>query len=115
MVIHSHIVGEKISGRIGTFVIFYDYGYITVVILVEELMSVTVSKSKFKAKALEYLRELERTGNEIVITDRGNPVAIVKPYDLNPETLLDDLRGTVIRYDAPTEPVVDRTEWSVFS
>ena len=37
-------------------------------------MPTTVSKSRFKAKALELFRQVERTGKPIIITDRGTPV-----------------------------------------
>jgi len=30
-----------------------------------------VSKSRFKAKALDYFRQVERTGKELVVTDRN--------------------------------------------
>ena len=40
----------------------------------------TVSKSRFKPAALQYFRRVEQKGEEIVITDRGRPVAKVVPY-----------------------------------
>ena len=64
-----------------------------------------VSKSNFKARALEYFRQIERTGKELVITDRGKPVLKVSPYKRNPGEALKALRGSVLRYDDPTEPV----------
>ena len=72
----------------------------------------TVSKSRFKARALEYFREVERTGRELVITDRGEPVARILPYRAEPGRALQTLRETVMHYDAPTEPVaVD--DWEI--
>ena len=68
-------------------------------------MDAMVSKSKFKAKALEYLRDVERTGRELVITDRGRPVLRVAPYRPEPSDTLRSLRGTVLGYDRPTDPV----------
>jgi prevent-host-death family protein len=65
----------------------------------------TVSKSQFKPRALEYLRNVEATGEELVITDRGRPVLKVVPYVDDPEELLKPLRGSVIKYEDPTEPV----------
>lgn len=64
-----------------------------------------VSKSSFKAKALEYFREVESTGKELVITDHGKPVLKVVPYSYDPAEALRALRGTVIRYEDPLEPV----------
>lgn len=69
------------------------------------VMKVGVSKSRFKARALEYFREVEATGREIVITDRGKPVAKIVPYTEPAPDPLKELRGTVLRYDKPTEPV----------
>jgi prevent-host-death family protein len=65
----------------------------------------TVSKSRFKARALDYFRQVERTGRPIVITDRGVPVLQVVPYRPDPAAALRVLRDSVVRYDAPTEPV----------
>lgn len=64
-----------------------------------------ISKSKFKARALEYFREVERTGRELVVTDHGRPVVKIVPYREDPSAALVELRETVVRYDAPTEPV----------
>jgi len=33
-----------------------------------------ISKSKFKPRALHYFREVEQTGRELIISDRGKPV-----------------------------------------
>ena len=68
------------------------------------IMEETVSKSQFKARALEYLRQIEQ-GKTLVITDHGRPVARVTPYRLDAEQALWQLRDTVLRYDDPTEPV----------
>ena len=65
----------------------------------------TISKSKLKAKALEYFREVEQTGQEIVITDRGRPVLKLVPYRPDLDSPLSSLRETVVRYDDPTLPV----------
>lgn len=39
----------------------------------------TVSKGKLKAKMLEYFREVEATGEPLVVTDRGRAVLEVRP------------------------------------
>jgi len=65
----------------------------------------SVSKSAFKAKALEYFRDVEHSGKELVITDHGKPVLKIVPYDFNSLEDLKALRGTVLRYDDPLEPV----------
>ena len=68
-------------------------------------MSTTVSKSRFKARALELFRQVERTGQPIIITDRGVPVLKVMPYREDPEAAVRMLRESVIKYDLPTKPV----------
>jgi prevent-host-death family protein len=72
----------------------------------------TVSKSRFKAQALELFRQVERTGKPIVITDRGKPVLRLVPYSEDPESAVRMLRETVVRYRAPTQPVAD-DEWEI--
>jgi prevent-host-death family protein len=39
-----------------------------------------VSKARFKARALEYLRQVEATGRDLIITDHGRPVVRIVPY-----------------------------------
>ena len=68
-------------------------------------MNESVSKSRFKARALELFRQVERTGQPIVITDRGTPVLRLVPYREDPRQALQALRDTVVKYQAPTDPV----------
>jgi antitoxin (DNA-binding transcriptional repressor) of toxin-antitoxin stability system len=64
----------------------------------------TVSKSEFKRRALAYLREIEETGEPLILTDHGRPVLRIARYAPAAETLA-VLRGCVVRYDAATDPV----------
>jgi prevent-host-death family protein len=64
-----------------------------------------VSKSQFKARALEYFRTVEASHKPVVITDRGRPVLKVVPYTEDPEEIMKDLRGSVVKYKDPTKPV----------
>ena len=43
-------------------------------------MSRIVKASEFKAKCLAFLDEVERTGDRLVITKKGKPVAEVVPH-----------------------------------
>ena len=70
-------------------------------------MSVQVSKSQFKAKALEFFRQIETSGEPVVVTDRGQPKLEIRPYKPHTRTPLDVLRGSVLRYDNPTAPVAE--------
>jgi prevent-host-death family protein len=69
------------------------------------IMEKMVSKSQFKPRALQYFREVEKTGKELIISDRGKPVLKIVPYTENTEEALKALRNTVIRFEDPTEPV----------
>mgnify|MGYP001611487567 CR=1 FL=1 len=75
-------------------------------------MAITVSKSKFKPHALEYFRKIEETGEVIIITDHGNPVLKVMPYSEEPLEILKVLRGSVLKYNKPTEPVGEE-DWEM--
>jgi len=70
-----------------------------------------LSKSRFKAKALEHLREVERSGSELVITDHGRPVVKVVPYREDPTAALRSLRGSVRKYLDPLGPAVPVGDW----
>ena len=72
----------------------------------------SVSKSRFKSRALHYFREVERSRKPVTITDRGKPVLKVVPYVESPEEALRELRNTVIRYENPTAPV-GLDDWEV--
>lgn len=68
-------------------------------------MEQTVSKSKFKPRALEYFRQVEETGEPLVILDRGKPVLRIIPYTQQPLKGMESLKDTVVKYDKPLEPV----------
>lgn len=70
-------------------------------------MTLTMSKSRFKANALALFREVERTGKPIIITDHGKPVLTVAPYRADPGAPLRALRETLAKYEAPTKPVAE--------
>lgn len=66
-----------------------------------------VSKSEFKAKALEFFRQIEASGESVVVTDHGKPALEVRTYRSMERNPLDVLRGSVVRYENPTEPVAE--------
>jgi hypothetical protein len=73
-------------------------------------MTTQISKSRFKAKALELFRRVETTGLPLVITDNGQPTLEVRRYQPSKQNPLDKLRGTVLYYHNPTDPVGDQ-DW----
>ena len=68
-------------------------------------MEHTVSKSEFTPHALQYLRQVEETGEELVITDQGVPVLRIIPYSESPAAIMESLRNSVKKYENPLEPV----------
>ena len=71
-----------------------------------------VSKSQFKAQALALFREIETTGEAVVITDHGRPALEVRPYrptGTGSVSPLVALRGSVSHYEAPFDPVDDNS------
>jgi prevent-host-death family protein len=71
----------------------------------------TVSKAVLKARLLAYLRDVEESGEPIIVTDHGTPVARITRIRAG-ETV-DDLFGGArgaLRFAAdPDEPTAD--EW----
>jgi len=66
-----------------------------------------ISKSEFKAHALEVLREIERSGEPRIITDRGKPTLEIRKLRQRNTDPLEVLKGTVIKFDGATSPVAD--------
>jgi prevent-host-death family protein len=64
-----------------------------------------VSKTEFKAKALEIFRQVEATGDTVIVTDKGRPAIEVRRARADKRSPLERLQGTVIEYQDPTEPV----------
>lgn len=70
-----------------------------------------ITRAEFEPHVAEYLQQVSDSGIELVITDSGLPVARVLPCKRNgAKEALQALRGTVLRYDDPTEPVAVE-EW----
>ena len=71
----------------------------------------TVSKSLLKAKMLEYLRQVEETGEDLVVTDNGRPVVMVVPIraQTSAAEVFGDVRGRVVYHEDILAPTTD--EW----
>ena len=79
----------------------------------KEFVMPTVSKSELKAKMLEYFRHVEKTGEELIVTNNNVPTLKVVPIVKNKsvEQVFGDLRPTVKMDDSIMEPETD--EWGV--
>jgi prevent-host-death family protein len=65
----------------------------------------TIKASEFKAKCLHIMDEVNRTGEEIVITKNGKPVSILKPYRPVPDTIFGLHKGKVQSKDDLIAPL----------
>ncbi len=73
-----------------------------------------VSASDFQANCLKLIAEVEKGGGNVTITKRGRPVAVLKSAPSRPErtSIIGALKGSVLHYDAPTDPAIDADEWA---
>ena len=71
------------------------------------MSALEISKSRFKAKALELFRKIEAGGEPVIVTDNGQPKLEIRPYTPGTRDPLDVLRGSVLRYGEPTAPVAE--------
>lgn len=78
-------------------------------------MLIQVSKAQFKAKALEYLREVEREKQPLIITHAGKPVVEVVPYKKvnSDKAIRESLKGSILYYIDPDEPAIDPEDWEM--
>lgn len=73
-----------------------------------------VSKSEFKAKALEYFRAVEASGNPVIVTDNGQPKIEIRRYRADERSPLERLRGSIVEFKDPTQPVAE-DDWETAS
>ncbi len=71
-----------------------------------------VSKSALEARMLEYLRHVEQTGEELIVTDNNRPVVEIVAISVRQpaSSAFADVRGRVVYHEdllAPTE-----SEWT---
>ncbi|MGD2156863.1 MAG: hypothetical protein PVG32_08330 [Anaerolineales bacterium] len=74
-------------------------------------MTETISKSKLKAKMLEIFRQLEDSGEELIVTHYGKPVLKVVP--IKPKATVEELFGDLQRHVTYLEDINQPTlaEW----
>lgn len=84
--------------------------HVNMTMVMKKVSSQAIPKSRFKARALEYFRQVERTRKPLIITDRGRPVLKVLPFSEDPEETLRELRHSVVKYKDPTKPVGE-SDW----
>jgi prevent-host-death family protein len=72
----------------------------------------TVSKSALQAKMLEYFRQVEQTGEELLVTDDGRPVLRITPIRQRKPAAdcFANVRGRVVYHEDPLAPTTE--EWA---
>ena len=70
----------------------------------------TVKASEFKAKCLKIMDEVAATGEPVVITKHGVPVAQLVPAVQKPKTLFGALKGSILYMGDITSPI--DVEWN---
>jgi prevent-host-death family protein len=80
-------------------------------------MSQTVSISEFKARCLALLDLVKKTGQPLLITKRGEPIAQVvpPPEGQKPPSWLGCMRGTGIIVGDIVSPATDEDEWEALA
>lgn len=73
--------------------------------------------STFKATCLAVLEEVRRTGNPVLVTKRGVPVAQIVPPPASPDqsSWLGCMAGTATMHDDLIEPAGSAEEWEALA
>lgn len=74
-------------------------------------MTRMIKAGEFKAKCLKLMDEVAQTGEELVITKRGKPVARLMPPERKP--LFGALKGSVTILGDIISPASDPEDWEV--
>ena len=72
----------------------------------------TISKSKLKARMLQIFREIEQSGEELIVTDHGRPVLKIQALAAkrSVQDVFGALQGQLIYNEDINAPTFD--EWS---
>jgi len=72
----------------------------------------TISKSKLKAQMLRIFREIEKSGEEVIVTDHRMPVLQILPIrkKLSVDEVFESLQGQIEYREDINSPTKD--EWS---
>lgn len=72
-------------------------------------MNKMIGKAEFKAHCLRIMNEASRTGETVIITQRGKPVMELKPIKPKQrKPLFGSLRHPEYRFDDPDSPAYDQ-------
>ncbi len=73
---------------------------------------ITISKSKLKTHMLQVFRQIEQTGEELIVTDNNRPVLRIQPITTTKSVaeVFAPYRGQMVWHEDPDMPTTD--EWS---
>ena len=79
------------------------------------IMPEKITISKFKATCLRLLDNVKKTGNPLLVTRKGEPIALVTPPPPPPKTKawLGSMKDTVKITGDIISPVLDEKDWEV--
>ena len=74
-------------------------------------MATTISKSKLKANMLRVFREIEASGEELIVTDRNRPALRILPIEdkQSVEDMFGPFQGQVVFHEDVNAPTIG--EW----
>ena len=74
-------------------------------------LKATISKDELKARMLEIFREVEESGQELIVTDNGKPVLKIMPIKQKAtvDEVFGDLYSKLIIHEDINTPTID--EW----
>lgn len=62
-------------------------------------------RSQFEDDVLEQLRRVKETGEPAILRERGWPTVEIHPETSDGQEPLGKLKGSVLRYEKPTDPI----------
>lgn len=73
-----------------------------------------ITATEFKVRYLHIINEMNKDRAPVTITKRGRPVALLSPVQTQGEreSIIGAMRGSVLRYDDPFQPVADASDWN---
>ena len=76
-------------------------------------MRETIAISKFKATCLQLLNDVKKTGKSLIVTRRGEPIALVipPPPSAQSEHWLGSMRGELTITGDIVSPAAGGTDW----
>lgn len=84
---------------------------VMILIISGNITMTSISKSKLKANMLRVFREIEESGEELIVTDHNRPVLRIQPIarKRSVEEVFGTVQGNVIYHDDINTPTTD--EW----